>query len=356
MLDYIYTDSLPPVRLTFPKGTLTPTGTLDLCKQSLGPEGAHQVAAALRKNDKIRHLLLGTNGIGDAGAAFLATQLAEQTTLQTLYLGCNYIQPRGLSLLCQALEENKTIEGLWLKRNPIGIAGVEPLVRLLQKNQTIRILDLVNTGIGPEGLHQLIEVLKNGHSKVERLYLGGNQLTSTSAALLAGLLKDKSPITSLLLNVNNLGDEGTCILAEALQGNTTLTELGLASNGIGETGAKALVGALVSHPAIWLLDLGYSRSTQVLGAQANQLTDGVAVTLEKLLATTQTLQSLNVVRHRFTDTGLNHLCKGLAQNTSLRSLSINGKMPMPIKEFVKASQAKLPQTDPVVTAIRSVYR
>ncbi|CAA9276818.1 MAG: hypothetical protein AVDCRST_MAG56-3554 [uncultured Cytophagales bacterium] len=356
LLEYLQTNALPPVSLTFPIGTLTPAGTLDLCKQNLGPQGALQVAAAVRKHEKIRHLLLGTNGVGDAGAAFLAAQLADHPTLQTLYLGCNYIQPHGLALLGEALAENTSIEGLWLKRNPFGRQGVDALVSLLQKNRTIRILDLVNTGIGVEGVKQLADVLQNGHNQVQRLYLGGNQLTPAAAVVLGELLRNESSITALLLNVNQLGDEGAFALAAALRDNATLTELGLASNGIGPEGAKALVEALLAHPAIRHLDLGYSRSTQVLGARANQLTDPVAVMLGQLVSKTRTLQSLNVVRHQFSEDGLNHLCRGLAHNTSLRTLSIDGKVPAALKEFVKSSVSHSTQADPDVTAIRSVYR
>lgn len=357
VLAYLEANDWQSQDTVFPKGTIRPDGRLDLCKQSIGPAGARLVTESLRQNTHIRHLLLGTNGIGDAGAAALVPLVAENTSLQTLYLGCNYIQPPGIALLCDALALNKSVEGLWLKRNPLGDAGLSHVARLLEQNYTIRILDLVNTQLGPEGLQQLVDVLVGSRCTVERLYLGGNQLTPESAPLLARLLTESRTLTGLLLNVNRLGDTGCLVLAEALQKNTTLIELGLASNGAGETGVIALLKAIEGHPSLQVVDLGYSPSTRVLGAQPNELNDRVAEVLGDYLVVNDKIRSLNLLRHAFTNTGFAHLVRGLKQNTSLQKLVIDGKPPAWIREFAKGNDHRFSlTTDPAVAAIKSVYR
>jgi hypothetical protein len=51
----------------FPRGALLPDGRLDLCKQSVGPEGCALLTRALRHNLQVKSLLLGTDAIGDTG-------------------------------------------------------------------------------------------------------------------------------------------------------------------------------------------------------------------------------------------------------------------------------------------------
>src|SRR5262245_8564581 len=88
LLDYLRSEAAPPEALTFPRGTLLPDGRLDLCKQGLGPEGAHAVAAALGGNRFVRSLLLGADGLGNDGLRAVSDRLGESDTLETLFVGC----------------------------------------------------------------------------------------------------------------------------------------------------------------------------------------------------------------------------------------------------------------------------
>src|SRR5438105_415879 len=75
-------DNTPiPGPQTFPRGTLLADGRLDLCKQDLGPGGARAVAAALRHNTRVRHLLLGADGLGTEGARAVAELVRDSPAL-----------------------------------------------------------------------------------------------------------------------------------------------------------------------------------------------------------------------------------------------------------------------------------
>lgn len=52
---------------TFPIGTLLEDGRLDLCKQGVGPLGMAQITKALKANTRVKHILVGTDGLGNAG-------------------------------------------------------------------------------------------------------------------------------------------------------------------------------------------------------------------------------------------------------------------------------------------------
>ncbi len=259
----------------FPRGTMTPDGRLDLCKQSIGVDGCRDVTSALRCNPHVKCLLLGTDGIGDTGAGVVADLLERSELLTTVYLGCNWIGGEGAARLADAVSENRAVTGLWLKRNPLRDEGAFALAAMLRRNTTLRVLDLVNTGFGADGLTAILSTLTEAGTGagVERLYLGGNGLGPGSAPLLGDLLRHNTCLKALQLNVNALGDTGASVLAEGLRGNTTLRELGLASNGLGTDGLCAVLGAAMSHPALRSVDLSYARSTRALRGTANAFGD-----------------------------------------------------------------------------------
>ena len=360
LIAHLETDLPVTQPTTFPRGTVLEDGRLDLCKQQLGPEGCRLVTEALATNTTITSLLLGTDGIGDAGAADVARLIACNAHLESVYLGCNKIGKAGVAALAETLTQNGSVQGLWLKRNYIGTEGAHSLAAMLRRNQTLRTLDLVNTLPGLEGLTALVEVLVHENRTVERLYLGGNGIDAEGAALLANLLRTNPMIKALLLNVNDLGDAGTLLLADALRENRTLTELGLASNGITAEGCTALFRAAQTHPTLTHLDLGYSRSTRALGAHPNVLGDSGMEAAGHLLAGNAVLQQFDLRHNRLSETGKAHLLAGLEQNTTLRTLRIDGNPDPHITALLQRNNSFQPVPDLPVTRdvalIRSVYR
>lgn len=258
---------LPVTNLVFPVGTVTTDGRLDMCKQQLGVEGVQLVAAALRQNTQIKHILMGTNAFGNPGAKAVADLVSVNHTIETVYLGCNYIEQAGAAALCEALSGNQSVKSMWLKRNPIGSQSMKNIVQLLQQNPHLRTLDLVNTCAG-EGFLTLLEYLKENRT-VERLYLSGNYLTADMMIPVSDMLIANKHLKSLFLSVNNIGDKGVAHLVRGLQQNTTLEQLSLSSCGIEAEGMQLLHDLLSARPYLKWIDLGYAPSTKALGAKGN---------------------------------------------------------------------------------------
>jgi Ran GTPase-activating protein (RanGAP) involved in mRNA processing and transport len=368
LLECLKTNPNITEQTTFPVGTLMPDGRLDMCKQNLGVTGCEILAKTLEINTTIASLLLGTNGIGDTGVKSIAKLIDRNDNLEVVYLGCNAISGAGIETLSKSLTDNSTVTGLWLKRNPIGVEGAEHIAKMLQANTSLKILDLVHTRIGKVGLKAIVDVLISTNRTVERLYLGGNDLDSDDACLLADLLRSNSSIAALLLNVNYLGDRGVEILADALTTNNTLTELGLASNGITDRGCELLVSAISNMPSLTRLDLGYSPSTQVLGAIPNTITASGITAIANYLATNQTLSHLNLSKTRLDDRSQDLLADALTPNRTLSHLIISGKLNPKIAAILDRNRSHLDSLlTPVdrlhsslrttgVSVIRSVYR
>ncbi|MDJ1506591.1 hypothetical protein [Xanthocytophaga agilis] len=359
LLSYLKKDELPSINMAFPRGTITDDGRLDLCKQSLGPEGCSFVVESLWNNTRVKSLLLGTDGIGNGGAEKVAQLIGHNENLETIYLGCNLIENEGTEKLAQALITNTSVRGLWLKRNPIGEQGAYHIANVLKQNRHLRTLDLVNTQIGTAGLKAICEVLATQNQTLERLYLGGNQINAEGASYLAEVLRQNKTLKALLLSVNELGDKGGTILAEALADNTTLEELGLASCGLGENAMVTLFTHMATNNSIHSLDLGYSISTRVMGASANHISDRAARALKKFLEENKTVISLKLNRTGMTKFGKARLREGMATNTYIQELTITGKKDPQLQEFIIQNQSSQPKHNSIpedVKVIKSVYR
>jgi Ran GTPase-activating protein (RanGAP) involved in mRNA processing and transport len=280
-------------RLEFPRGVIE-DGRLDLCKQALGPEGAQRILLALDTRQEIRSILLGTNALHDEGARSVGEAMRRNRNLETVYLGCNGITARGLESLCSAIEDGAGTSALWLKRNPIGLPGAERLAHMLQRPHSLRTLDLVNTGLGDEGACRVLRSIMASPQGLERLYLGGNGLTATSATVASDLLAKCPGITAFYLGTNHLRDSGATVVAEGLRGNQTLRELSLAANGLSAKGASALFTALGGHPAFEILDLGSTPSARVLEAPTNQINSDALEALVSFIDTSSSLSAINL--------------------------------------------------------------
>jgi Ran GTPase-activating protein (RanGAP) involved in mRNA processing and transport len=159
----------------FPRGTLLVDGRLDLCKQSLGPDGTQAIARALRENTFVKSLLLGADQMGPEGAFAIAGLLGENHSLRTIFLGCNHIGPEGAKAIAQSLLTNDRVHGLWIKRNEIGVEGARALSEMLLQNKTLQTLDLVSNDLGLEGIQLLCDALCTPScAPLEALYLCGN--------------------------------------------------------------------------------------------------------------------------------------------------------------------------------------
>ncbi|WP_214106444.1 gala protein [Acrocarpospora catenulata] len=333
---------------TFPLGALRPDGRVDLCKQGLGPAGVLRLLPVAAASPHARHLLLGTNAIGNSGARALADVLTPGHRVHTLYLGCNRIDAAGAQALADRLAEDDTVRALWLKRNPTGDAGVAALAAMLRRNTALRTLDLVNTGLTAEGLTVLVTALMNRPYPLERLFLGGNGLSSDAAPLLAALIRDTG-VRELYLPANHLGDEGAATLAAAVDPARPV-RLGLGGNGIGPYGARALAEAL---DGIDSLDLGRPPSERGLGAPANITGDAGAEALATALPGSP-LRRLELRHTGITGRGAKSLLAHVPADTRLEYVGLGPGVPRKLKRSFRLRPAA--PAHPDLRAIGSLYR
>jgi len=344
----------------FPRGTVLPDGRLDLCKQSIGPDGARVVLEALRGNCSIRAILFGTGAIGNEGAASVAAALDDGLALETVYLGCNAIDDAGT--LARAIGRS-SVDALWLKRNPLG-ASAHHLAELVTSGAKLRVLDLYNCELGDDGVAAIATALASPQSQVEHVYLGGNAAGPRAAAALGAMLATSTTLRSLQLSASRFGDDtnDAVTLADGLARNSSLEQLGLASCNIGPRGGAALAAALVRHPRLLSLELGAATSARALGEPPNRIADDGAPAFAELVAANGPLRTLDLRWNGITSRGAMPILEALQANHSIVELGLHHFVARTIRRSIRrrldANATRIPPAamPPHVAAIQSVYR
>ena len=215
--------------------------------EMIGPEGGSALAEALRFNCTLTYLDLQYNNIGDTGAAALGEVLRTNTTLKELYLAANSIGETGSEALGKGLQSNRTLTHLNLRFNHcIGDSGAAAIARALQIRGT----------------------------KLIRLDLGFNKISSSGTTSISEALCVNSSLTHLGLRCNKINSSGAATIAKSLQSNRTLIHLDLRSNEIGDSGAKEFAHALRNHNnTLGFLDLDDNYSISSVGIESLEQVD-----------------------------------------------------------------------------------
>lgn len=296
---------------TFSRGTHTPDGRLDLCKQVVGPSGIRPLLGSLQEHPHVSRLLLGNNLVGNKGAEAIARFVRSgRSRIKVWYIAGNRIDAEGAREVCAAVGADPQVRGLWLKRNPLGPKGAREVARMLRTNDSLQTLDLVNTGILDEGAAAVLEALHDNET-IRHLYIGTNGLTEVTAERIARYLVRVDRLESLFVSCNRFHDAGVAILAEGLARSRRLRRLGLASNRIGPSGAKALTSALEGHASLRFLDLGWTRATAAVGELGNQIGDVGTAHLVSMLSTPSALRAMDLSHNGISKKALDRLCAAL---------------------------------------------
>jgi len=126
--------------------------SLDLSNNSIGNEGAIDLAEMLKVNKSLTRLDLSNNSIGDDGAIALAKMLKVNTSLEWLILSNNSIGDKGAKALAKTLKEvNRSLKCLILSNNSIGDNGVIALTKMYNDSTSLVWLILFDNPIGDKG-------------------------------------------------------------------------------------------------------------------------------------------------------------------------------------------------------------
>jgi len=120
-----------------------------------GDNLASWISEALSKNNVIKYLSIGKNGISAEGTRVIAGAVSQHPSLDQLHLEDNPIQDEGVKHLAEMLEQNSRLSFLRLNHCGISDVGANQLAEALTKNATLVFLDLMHNNFGKEGAEAL---------------------------------------------------------------------------------------------------------------------------------------------------------------------------------------------------------
>lgn len=307
----------------FNKGAVYTDGRMDLCKQVVGPLWINKLMNSLKKNEHIKHFLLGNNIIGTIGALAIKNfmQTPHKSRINTWYIAGNAIDSTGIEYIVDAFENDTDIKELWLKRNPICVDGMKHINRLLKNNKSIITLDLHNTATLDEGVKQIFDGLKE-NTTLENLYLEANGITHESAKYISEyfdmLVKEnRKGLTSLWIGMNKLGDDGVIEIVNSLKNYKYIERLCVGSNMITGIGMKAIYNAFKDHPTLRMLDVGMYKSTADMEMVTNRVSDEGAKYIADLIKENKVLEYISILHNDISNEGIKLISEALQKNNTL---------------------------------------
>ena len=291
-------------------------------------------------------------GEGDAKYGANVTKLvlppllsASQTRKVVEAIGCRALPSINGVPASMSVKEGASPYSLDIAGTPCGVPGLVTLsgaVTKLAKGDvaTLRFLALGETALGPKGGIALAEILRDGScAGLERLSLPGAGLGAEGVEAVCAALPPK--LQALDLGSNGCGDQGAKAVGEALKRCLNMKRIGLAANELSEIGARALAPFIRDHASLEELhvtgnrvgDRGCSalamavRSTNApivkLALNENfNITAGACKSLAQCIASSRTLQELDLSKVMIGAEGAKALAAGLSESPALRVLEL----------------------------------
>ncbi|CUF05632.1 leucine-rich repeat protein, putative [Bodo saltans] len=290
--------------------------------QNLTPSWDREVRfmELLSSSCKGNFFTLTENGLGRTAAEAIAHILSVDSTYSILDLSGNRLRDEGAKCVAKLLTVNETLVHVGLRSNDIGFEGGQALADALCDNNTVTSLDL------------------GAHSGINRNHLG-----SRGASALGTMLKANSVLCTLSISSNGLGAEGVAHLAAGMEENRALTHVDLSSNNLGYEGARVLASVIEATELqnLYLQRNGLtdrgglqlatnmqrtidnsSETIETLNLEWNDLGDGFAVAMARVIATTTRLKKLKLGGNDLTG-GVKAIADALIENRSLVELSLS---------------------------------
>ncbi|CAG9463005.1 unnamed protein product [Pedinophyceae sp. YPF-701] len=189
---------------------------LELARVGSGAVGARALRKLLGRQSALEELWLGGNVLRDVGARELGEELVNgNARLRVLDLPDNSIGPEGAWELAQGLEFCRALEEVCLDDNRIRDDGAAAVADALATSPTLARLALRHCGVGDRTATAAARLLQ-GCPRLADVNLARNKIGDAGAKTLASSL-ERSRITDLDLCENRIGVRGGFSLGRAVE-------------------------------------------------------------------------------------------------------------------------------------------
>ncbi|CAG2057291.1 unnamed protein product, partial [Timema podura] len=174
----------------------------------------------------LKVFVAGRNRLENEGAKALAKVFKMVGTLEEVTIPQNGIYHVGVTALCEAFALNPNLRLLNLNDNTVREKGAIAMAEALPSLQNLIHLNLGDCLLKTKGALLLAEALTDGHSKLQEVHLGFNEITAEGGLALAKAMKNKKDLKQLELGGNMFGKIGRKHLILELKESSRLDALG----------------------------------------------------------------------------------------------------------------------------------
>ena len=311
--------------IQFTRGVYYNDGRIDMCKQVVGEPWIAFLTESIKNNPFVEHFLLGNNIVDYTGAKAIADFIKDQVNnkchIKTWYIAGNRIDTKGIQLIAEALETDVFAEALWLKRNPLMSEGMNYIGNMLKINKSLQILDLHNVAILDDGCKALFDGLKQNRT-LDILYLGANGITPKGCVHCAEyydyiVANNVKGVRSLFIDMNRLDDDGAILLVNSIGKYKDMERLALSSNRIGDVGAKVIFETFVNHPSLFMLDLGFYKSTSDMQELPNNIGDNSIPYITNFIKNNKKISVFSISNNNISVAGITMIAENLQENENI---------------------------------------
>ncbi|MBY0377591.1 MAG: hypothetical protein K2Q33_03395 [Gammaproteobacteria bacterium] len=240
-------------------------GCIDLASAIKSDNDLFIVAELLKKDTRVRKLILSDNSITNRGAEAIADLLRYNKTIQSLDLSYNNIGDAGMQKVMHALQSSGTLIHLSFGTNKLSLDGIDTFFHLLTQIPHLTSLELSYSNTESEIQKKIAQKARENKTLLSFAYYG---LDDEMLKPFLGVLKHNHTLQTLRFSHGEISYESARPLAEALKHNKNIQTLDLSHNYIDDQGARILTEAPKRHSKFTTLILNDSEMMTVNGINA----------------------------------------------------------------------------------------
>ena len=198
------------------------------------------IAQALQVLSTVKILHLSGNSMSENVAKELTAVIKCNNGLEDLRLSSNNFQ-LSISLILQSLTDSMHLKILQLSNKTITGEAAETLVSAIETNIQLEEVSLPNNGF--QGCAVVIIHALKSLSKLKKLNLNDNKMSSSISYGLAEVITNNNSLSELLVSNNNL-QSSAIVICNALMRISTLKKLNFNNNGLSENLVQGLADVI----------------------------------------------------------------------------------------------------------------
>ena len=277
--------------------------------QNTSEELAPALTSLISYNKCMEKLSLSHNNLNDDGVIKIAQSLCKQTKLKMINLQSNNITEKSAEPLSSIISSNTGLQELYLDNNQLQL-GINKISTALTTISSLKVLDLDNNSIPEEAADKLSAAIRANNS-LEKLWLGGNHLGSSSV-MIVNALKQVSTLRVLNLNNNqNTSEKLAPALTSLISYNKSTERLSLSDNNLNDDGVIKIAQSLCKHTKLKIINL-----------RSNNITEKSAEALASIISSNTELQELYLDNNQL-QLGINKISTALTTMSSLKVLDLD---------------------------------